>query len=82
MKQPQLLKMPPAYYAQRIQVNAAQADAMMMDELHLIVQKLQAYAAQAAAAPSTSVTFISNRVQVVCIYAHTMAVHINNKIKH
>jgi hypothetical protein len=41
MKQPQLLKMPPAYYAQRIQVNAAQADAMMMDEQHRIVQKLQ-----------------------------------------
>jgi hypothetical protein len=41
MSHPQLLKMPPAYYAQRIQVNAAQAEAMMMDELHLIVQKLQ-----------------------------------------
>jgi hypothetical protein len=45
-------------------------------------ERIQAYAAQAAAAPSTSVTLISNRVQVVCIYAHTMAVHINNKIKY
>ena len=41
MRQPQLLKMPSAYYAQRIQINAAQAEAMMMDELHLIAKKLQ-----------------------------------------
>jgi hypothetical protein len=45
-------------------------------------ERIQAYAAQAAAAPSTNVIYINNRVQVVYIYAHTMAVHINNKIKH